>query len=868
MLQCLRAIGGAGTGKTALMKQTAEKALERPETGGNPFSLGFSSFTRAARLEAAMRCGTAWGVPPEELMQHGWFRTAHSVCYRQLGVSRGEMIAGGKEDEKWVSEAIGSDVAFAIDEDEDGGVAVYQGDPVAAAALNYWSLARNVCLPLRSIVESDMTPDAPSADEVIKRITMYEQAKRLDGRFDFTDLLSRFSGIRFDPEHGPIEVPPEGEVPSEVVGWIFDEAQDASRLLDMVCRRLVTGDACRWAWLVGDPYQCQPAGTPVLTTNGYKPIEQLDPATDCLIAFNRKEGKFYGHNKRIPFQSASREIDSGELIEITLEDGSVQLSTENHKWLCRTMRGDWYATYLMRKGTRWRVGTVQMFQKWSEKASAKSKDKNGEFRFGMRMNQEAADEGWILRVFSTDREARMHEQIVSFRFGIPQVTFRPPSGCKNNLDQDFIDAVFDGVGDIHGKAIACLKWHGLNPLFPYRKKADRKKNGLHASRFTEACNILPHITLLPRVRENAFDGLRKGRKTGICRKKDGDELRRLRSRVEWIPVVSIRRMPAGDRVVVHSLNVDKHHTYITKDRYITGNCIYGWSGASAQNFMSWGVSKQHIMPKSWRCAPAIMQLGERCLQRLPDYWDRGIAPADHDGEVVESENFEDDLSDLRPDEDTLVIARTNRNVSKIKAILEDIGVPFRYVKQRREGVGCKELGMAGLWRLQHGEGISGEAWGRITEILPSKTTDGTEWLTRGSKSAWKKGLSEQYDRVYPEDLPALGASPQLCEAVASGKWAGLPDGGTKWVRAAKKWGVEAVSEPKIRIGTIHSSKGMEASKVIVLSSVSQRTRVAEEDDEKKFAEERRIEYVACTRAKHKLVVAHDPRAKYRMELPL
>jgi len=61
---------------------------------------------------------------------------------------------------------------------------------------------------------------------------------------------------------------------------------------------------------------------------------------------------------------------------------------------------------------------------------------------------------------------------------------------------------------------------------------------------------------------------------------------------------------------------------------------------------------------------------------------------------------------------------------------------------------------------------------------------------------------------------------------------------------------------------------MEASKVIVLTSISQRTRVAEEDDEKRFAEERRVEYVACTRAKHKLVLAHDPRAKYRMEVPL
>lgn len=551
-MQALRAIGGAGTGKTSLMKQTAEKALARPEMGGNPFALGYSSFTRAARLEAAVRCGTAWGIAPEELMQQGWFRTAHSVCFKQLGVSRGEMISGSKEDAKWVSDAVGSDVAFAVDEDEDGGVAIYQGDPVAAAALNYWSLSRNVCRPLREVVEADSDPDAPSAGEVIKRIEMYEQAKRLDGRWDFTDLLSRFVGLRFDPVDGPIEVTPEGQVPDEVVGWIFDEAQDASRLLDLACRRLVTGDACRWAWLVGDPYQV----------------------------------------------------------------------------------------------------------------------------------------------------------------------------------------------------------------------------------------------------------------------------------------------------------------------------LFSWAGASASHFMSWDVEKQHIMPKSYRCPRAIMEAGERCLQRLPDYWDRGIAPADHDGVIDESENFEDDLYDLRPDEDTLVIARTNRNVAKIKSILEDIGTPYRYVKQKHGGQTCKEKGMAGLWHLQHGQGISGEAWGRAVEILPNKTTDGREWLARGSKAKWKKGMAEQFDRVYPEDLPTLGASPELCQAIASGQWAGLPDGGTKWVRAAKKWGVEAVSEPKIRIGTIHSSKGMEASKVIVLTSTSGRFRDAEESDDAKFAEERRIEYVACTRAKHKLILAHDPRSRYRMEFQL
>jgi len=46
---CARLVGGAGTGKTAAALEILEKAMDRPEVGRNPFALGFSSLTRAAR---------------------------------------------------------------------------------------------------------------------------------------------------------------------------------------------------------------------------------------------------------------------------------------------------------------------------------------------------------------------------------------------------------------------------------------------------------------------------------------------------------------------------------------------------------------------------------------------------------------------------------------------------------------------------------------------------------------------------------------------------------------------------------------------------------------------------------------------------
>ena len=547
-----RMIGGAGTGKTTYMIGILEQAMDRPEVKGNPFALGFSSFSRAARAEAASRAAAAWGVRQSDLESRGWFRTCHSVAYRVLDLAKGTVLGSGKENDKWVSEALGSDVESSFDEDE-GGIAVYTGDPVAAASLNYWSAARSMVLPLRQVVEADTSPDAPPASEVIRRIEMYEKAKWADGRTDFTDMLCRFVGVKNVPAGGPEMVTPEGVVPKDVVGWVFDEAQDASRLLDMACRRLVTGEACKWAWLVGDPYQV----------------------------------------------------------------------------------------------------------------------------------------------------------------------------------------------------------------------------------------------------------------------------------------------------------------------------LYSWAGASSEYFMAWDVGKnQKIMPKSYRCAAPILALGERCLQRLgSDYWDLGIAPADHDGSVSESDNYEDDLADIDPRQETLVIARTNRQVSKVAAILDDCGVPFRRVKAK-QGAYNRDAGMAGLWKLQHGQMCTRDEWTYAIEMLPSKTTDGRTWLVRGSKSKWKNGLCEHFDVMFPEDLPQVGATEHLTAAIRSGEWSGLADGGTKWASAARQYGIEAVANPKVRIGTIHSVKGQEADKVILVTSQGRRIGESEMDSPARFAEERRIEYVAVTRARRELIVAHDPREKWRMEIPL
>lgn len=245
-----RLIGGAGTGKTAELMRNMQQVLEH---GVHPLQIGFCSFTRAARREASERAASLADTPAEVLENDGWFRTIHSVCFKGLGASRDNVLAGDRKAAKWTADALGEEVGTSLGDslDEEGGD--FEARTDAGIALSIWSAARNRLEPLATAWEradrcSSRTPDLGTVRNLIER---YEQAKRLDGANDFTDLLGRFAGWSFHPD-GHERTAPEGDSPHLHV-WFFDEQQDTSALLDSVCRRLI--ENATWVYVVGDPFQ-------------------------------------------------------------------------------------------------------------------------------------------------------------------------------------------------------------------------------------------------------------------------------------------------------------------------------------------------------------------------------------------------------------------------------------------------------------------------------------------------------------------------------------------------------------------------------------------------------------------------------------
>ena len=109
-----------------------------------------------------------------------------------------------------------------------------------------------------------------------------------------------------------------------------------------------------------------------------------------------------------------------------------------------------------------------------------------------------------------------------------------------------------------------------------------------------------------------------------------------------------------------------------------------------------------------------------------------------------------------------------------------------------------------------------------------------------------------------------GATEVLRDVIASGGWVHHVQGAEAYVAATRRWGKDAANEPRVRVGTIHSVKGSEAENVVVLDSMSMKSHRGRRTREGMDAE-RRVAYVAATRARKRLWILSQRNDRYRME---
>jgi superfamily I DNA/RNA helicase len=154
----------------------------------------------------------------------------------------------------------------------------------------------------------------------------------------------------------------------------------------------------------------------------------------------------------------------------------------------------------------------------------------------------------------------------------------------------------------------------------------------------------------------------------------------------------------------------------------------------------------------------------------------------------------------------------------------------------------------------------------VLKYVPGKE----DLLVRGTKARFA-GMTdaeaeEQFSWVFPHDLANLGATEQFMQAVQSKRWRAWIPEAARFAHALERWGVEAVHEPGIRVGTIHSCKGQEADNVLLLTTLTTPCRLAMRTRQG-ADEEHRVFYVGVTRARRRLVVCNEGGVPYRKRVP-
>jgi hypothetical protein len=192
--------------------------------------------------------------------------------------------------------------------------------------------------------------------------------------------------------------------------------------------------------------------------------------------------------------------------------------------------------------------------------------------------------------------------------------------------------------------------------------------------------------------------------------------------------------------------------------------------------------------------------------------------------------------------DSLVIGRTWFSLEKIKSALDQRGIPWRSCQEKQKSrweAPVKIAFVLVMRDLRDGKRISEQDWRRITEELPQKW-EGMELFKRGEKARWKKLECSQEPKKSLDELVEWGATEFFSVFLREEMW--RRDAMLLIDTAIEKYGVDLVREPKIRIGSVHSVKGMEARNVFCMASSTEKSAGGD------FYEELFLKYVAITRA--------------------
>ena len=278
--------------------------------------------------------------------------------------------------------------------------------------------------------------------------------------------------------------------------------------------------------------------------------------------------------------------------------------------------------------------------------------------------------------------------------------------------------------------------------------------------------------------------------------------------------------------------------------YIAGDddqAIYRWAGARPEYLINMNGTRT-ILNKSYRLSKLIHAKADKLIRRVGDRVDKEWTSRDEQGEI--NIHPAPQLNKIKNGE-WLILARDRYRLDKLE---EDLKIEGVYYERNGETSINKRIHQAILaWEdVRKGKAIDIKKVKRFYTYL--KTGKSVEKKYKSMKGVDKEKLytfdtlSTHYGLKASRELPWFKALENI------------EDNKKTYVRMCLRRKENIRREPRIKLSTIHGSKGGEADNVMLLTDLSRKT---DEEYWKQRDSERRVFYVGMTRARNSLNIVRS-----------
>jgi len=329
--------------------------------------------------------------------------------------------------------------------------------------------------------------------------------------------------------------------------------------------------------------------------------------------------------------------------------------------------------------------------------------------------------------------------------------------------------------------------------------------------------------------------------------------------------------------------------------------IYGWRLADVRRILGLAASLPRLrridLTVNYRCPPAVVERAVRLVSRNEERFEKTISAGPvAAGRLILARDAADDTARLErairswPDDGgtRAILARTNAELLPAATVAVKLGLPFRAPRLRlltedprvdallaqiasplvQFAAGPPELCPTPAGACSSGASGPGEARRPASAFLPQLVALARSGLARAidERPAGRPAAGPDMDRPEPEDQLPLETEDLVAALVG---WAptyrDLAEMQAAVCAQRARLAELRRDDASLTLATAHSTKGLEFDHVVVLGMDAGRfpsARSLRESTEpgRTLEEERRLAYVAWTRARRSLTLVYDPEA--------